>query len=80
VVVAATLVSPVLFLQVPALARRLHVEPLHLDDWAIAVFGGLFAVCVPPALRALARRIERGSTGAAPPRPRPADRLLEGPC
>jgi Ca2+-transporting ATPase len=80
VVVAATLVSPVLFLQVPALARRLHVEPLHLDDWAIAVFGGLFAVCVPPALRALARRIARGSTGAAPPRPRPADRLLEGPC
>jgi Ca2+-transporting ATPase len=80
VVVAATLVSPVLFVQVPALARRLHLEPLHLDDWAIAVLGGLFAVCVPPALRALARRIERGSTGAAPPRPRPADRLLEGPC
>jgi len=32
-----------LFVQVPGLAAFLHLKPLHVDDWALAVGGGLLA-------------------------------------
>jgi P-type Ca2+ transporter type 2C len=56
VIAGGTITLSVLLIQTPALAARLHVEPLHLDDWAVAIAGGLMAVCVPPALRAMGRR------------------------
>lgn len=37
------LASLLLFVQLPALAGRLHLQPLHLADWAIAGAGGLLA-------------------------------------
>jgi Ca2+-transporting ATPase len=33
--------------QVPVLARLLHVQPLHLDDWALALAGSLAAASLP---------------------------------
>jgi Ca2+-transporting ATPase len=54
-VAGATVASAVLLVQVPALAARLHLEPLHLTDWAVAVTGGLLAVGAPLAAGALGR-------------------------
>lgn len=42
-VVAASLGSAVLLVQVPPLARLVHLAPLHVDDWLLAVGGGLLA-------------------------------------
>ena len=67
VIAGGTIALSVLFVQTPVLAARLHVEPLHLDDWAIAIAGGLLAVCAPPALRATAgRALRRGRSRLAP--------------
>lgn len=41
IAVAATLGSALALVQIPALARLLHVSPLHADDWLIAACGGL---------------------------------------
>ena len=40
--VLATIGSALLLIQIPPLARLLHVSPLHADDWLIAALGGLF--------------------------------------
>jgi Ca2+-transporting ATPase len=40
-IVAASLASAVIVVQTPLLAELLRVEPLHLDDWALATAGGL---------------------------------------
>jgi Ca2+-transporting ATPase len=40
-IAAASLASAVIVVQAPLLADLLHVEPLHLDDWAVAAAGGL---------------------------------------
>ena len=40
-IVAASLASAVIVVQIPLLAEVLHVEPLHLDDWVVATTGGL---------------------------------------
>jgi Ca2+-transporting ATPase len=42
-VVTASAVSALILVQVPLLARLLHVAPLHADDWAAATAGGLLA-------------------------------------
>jgi Ca2+-transporting ATPase len=63
VIAGATVALSVLLVQTPALAARLHLEPLHLDDWAVAVAGGLLAVAVPLALRAILRSGGRGRRG-----------------
>jgi Ca2+-transporting ATPase len=41
---AATVASAIIFVQLPPLARVLHLEPLHPGDWALAVAGGLLAL------------------------------------
>jgi Ca2+-transporting ATPase len=46
---AATIASSVLLVQTAPLARALHLAPLHLEDWALAVAGAL------PALLCLGR-------------------------
>ena len=45
--VAATLVSSLVLVQVPWLASLLHLAPLHADDWLIAIGGGLAAAAIP---------------------------------
>jgi len=44
-----TILASVVLVQVPALAALLHLKPLHIDDWAIAVVGGLLAAVIPAA-------------------------------
>jgi Ca2+-transporting ATPase len=41
IAVLATIGSALVLIQATALARLLHVSPLHADDWLIAAFGGL---------------------------------------
>jgi Ca2+-transporting ATPase len=48
-IVAASVASVVILVQIPLLAELLHVEPLHLDDWAVATAGGF----VPGAIASL---------------------------
>jgi Ca2+-transporting ATPase len=44
-----------LFVQTPMLAARLHLKPLHLDDWVAAVAGSLLAAGLAVLIR-LGRR------------------------
>jgi Ca2+-transporting ATPase len=53
-IAAGTLALAVLLVQSAPLAARLHLRPLHLDEWAIAFAGGALA-CLPVLLEALAR-------------------------
>jgi Ca2+-transporting ATPase len=55
VLAAGTLALAALLVQTPPLAARLHLRPLHGDDWALAVAGGALG-CLPLALGALPRR------------------------
>ncbi len=48
-IVAASVASMVILVQIPVLAELLHVEPLHLDDWAVAAAAG----AVPAAIASL---------------------------
>jgi len=50
VVVAATLALSGLLIQINALARLLHLQPLHADDWGAALAGALL-VGLPVLLR-----------------------------
>jgi Ca2+-transporting ATPase len=50
VVTAASLGLAVLLVQTPGLSALVHLSPLHLDDWAVAIAGGFLAVFVPRVL------------------------------
>ena len=50
------LASLLLFVQVPALAVRLHLQPLHAADWAIAAGAGLLAGLLARRVLRLLRR------------------------
>ena len=52
----------ILLVQTPYLARWLHLEPLHWDDWGIAIIGGFFCVLLPLAICQI--RIPRSRTKA----------------
>ena len=68
VVTAATVLSALLAVQTPWLARLLHLKPLHLDDWGIAIVGVALAVGVPFLARAVFfRRAPSGITRTAGP-------------
>lgn len=43
VMVAGTIALSLLLVQTPAIASALHLKPLHADDWALAIAGGLLA-------------------------------------
>lgn len=43
VVSTATAAMSVVLIQIPAVATRLHVQPLHLDDWGHVLLGSLVA-------------------------------------
>jgi P-type Ca2+ transporter type 2C len=53
-----TIALTAVLVQVPAFASRLHLAPLHVDDWGAVATGSLLAVAVPFALDALAGRTE----------------------
>ncbi|HXK23501.1 MAG TPA: HAD-IC family P-type ATPase, partial [Myxococcota bacterium] len=53
--VLGTLFS-VALLQAPALARRVHVEPLHAGDWGLCLLGVALVVALPLELRIRASR------------------------
>jgi Ca2+-transporting ATPase len=57
VMVGATLASAALLIQVPLLARLLHLSPLHADDWALSLAGG-FAVALLALLPRRGFRLE----------------------
>jgi hypothetical protein len=49
-IAGASLASAVLLAQTAPLAARLHLAPLHADDWVLAATSGL-AVCLPVLVR-----------------------------
>ena len=56
----ATLALSLPLVQMPKLAAYLHLQPLHGDDWQIAVAGGLLSVAVPVLLFSIRRKQKRG--------------------
>ncbi|ABI60486.1 cation-translocating P-type ATPase [Nitrosomonas eutropha] len=63
-VVLVTLALSIILVQIPLLSSWLHITPLHGDDWAIAVGGGLL-VSLLPALRWLPRLLAICGPGRA---------------
>jgi Ca2+-transporting ATPase len=59
--VVATVGSSLVLVQTPWLAARLSLQPLHRDDWLIAMFGGLLSVAGPMVLYYAARRLVRAA-------------------
>jgi Ca2+-transporting ATPase len=51
ILVSATLLLSVLLVQVPSLAALLHLRPLHLEDWILALTGGLVAAALAAVTR-----------------------------
>ncbi|MGH7785510.1 MAG: hypothetical protein ACRERC_01515, partial [Candidatus Binatia bacterium] len=51
----------VALIQIPTLARLLHLQPLHLDDWGLAVAGALLGGA---AVRLRLRHADRARAGA----------------
>jgi P-type Ca2+ transporter type 2C len=81
VVSGTTVALSLVLIQTPSLAALVHVDPLDLDDWAIAIVGVLAAVSLPAALVLVRRRRFRAHTSeeqrrpgepAARPAPHPA--------
>src|SRR5690606_20066753 len=62
-IIAATLGSSILAIQTPSLASRLHVTPLHLEDWVLAALGG--ALVIAPILLEAASPPLRAPIGRA---------------
>jgi Ca2+-transporting ATPase len=52
VVVAASLAVSLVLVQTPWLASLLHLKPLHIDDWLLAIAGG----AIVPLVLAVERR------------------------
>jgi Ca2+-transporting ATPase len=51
ILVLATLVLSLVLVQVPSLAALLHLRPLHLEDWVLALAGGLVAAALAAVTR-----------------------------
>ncbi len=65
VVVASSLASLFLMVQLPWLAELLHLRPLHLDDQALAAAGGVLAGAGAVAVRMALRRPLLARIGAS---------------
>ena len=46
IIAAATIGSTIIMIQMPLLAGVLHLEPLHLVDWSVAIAGGVLAAAL----------------------------------
>jgi Ca2+-transporting ATPase len=64
-VVGFSVAVTVLLVQIPWLASLLHLRPLHVDDWLVAIAGG---VIVPLLLGVDRRRPTKQSPAAFRPR------------
>lgn len=62
-IVAATLLLSTALIEIPFLASRLHVTPLHRGDWALALAGGLVAWLPIGFELVFERRARRGIIG-----------------
>jgi P-type Ca2+ transporter type 2C len=60
IMVLAAALSLVLFVQVPGIASRVHLLPLHVEDWTIACISGVLAGALALPLRLRGRRAEHG--------------------
>lgn len=47
VIVSLNIISSIILIQIPTLAALLHLSPLHLEDWMIAMGSGLIAAFIP---------------------------------
>jgi len=56
IAVLATIGSALVLVQIPLLARLLHLSPLHVDDWLIAGLGGLIVGSLATFLPSLGRQ------------------------
>ncbi|HEX6210867.1 MAG TPA: HAD-IC family P-type ATPase [Methylomirabilota bacterium] len=65
VMVALTVVSTAVLVQVPSLARLLHLEPLHVLDWAVALGGSVLAGLLVRLLGPTAGRVSRAGRAGA---------------
>jgi Ca2+-transporting ATPase len=63
IVVAGSLASLFLLVQVPFLAELVHLRPLHLPDWGIVAAGGAVAGLLASMVRASVRRPRRSMVG-----------------
>jgi Ca2+-transporting ATPase len=61
IVVLASLASLGLLVQIPALASLVHLRPLHLNDWALAIAGGAAAGILSGLVGLTIRRPRRRS-------------------
>ena len=55
IVTIATTPASAALIQVPVLDALVHVDPLHLDDWAAAIAGSVLAIAIPQTALALRR-------------------------
>jgi Ca2+-transporting ATPase len=55
-VAASSLSAAVILVQIPPLASLLQLQPLHVDDWLLALAGGAVAIVPALAVRQRARR------------------------
>jgi Ca2+-transporting ATPase len=49
VIIAISVIVSAILIQVPEFASRLHISPLHMDDWAIAFVSALLVALIPLA-------------------------------
>ena len=63
--VAATLLMSALMVQTPMVARLLHLEPLHLEDWMLAIGAGLLTSLIPAAIAARFGKARTGTDGSS---------------
>jgi hypothetical protein len=61
-----TLASTVLIIQTPVLAIALHLEPLHVEDWGVALVGSADAAGLLLMFGWTARRDPVGEGGCRP--------------
>ena len=58
-VVAASIASAAILVQIPLLAELLHVEPLHSDDWLVATAGGFVPGAIASVFNWTRRKLAR---------------------
>ena len=59
VIATLTVASTIVLVQVPLLARLLHLEPLHVMDWAVALVGSVLAALLARLLGPSAGGVSR---------------------
>ncbi|RQW83299.1 MAG: cation diffusion facilitator family transporter, partial [Methylococcus sp.] len=61
IIVLLTLGSSLLLVQVGQISRGLNMEPLHWDDWLIAMAGGMLCVSIPVGIMRVVLRLRKAA-------------------